>query len=626
MIIRRWLDMLPTMDEDIKQNRFRDWLEGNAGGRKVLDALAWFRLHYRRHLDRYHGWNETFYRICTWVVAVAIVLLVLAALAGTFRVGLRHYRRYQENHWQKEAQAFLARDDYRNAALSARKAITLNPNNVPACRVMAGLADRANSPVALDWLRRIVQNEPTVENKLVLASAGLKYQQPPFPLTVQILHDLTPAATNTAGYQVVAGSLAMQTHRLAEAEAHYEAAARLEPTNGLFRMSVAILRLASTNQTKQVQSRAILEQMRSEDGIGPLALRVLVADRLAHKDAAAANAYSSQLLANPRATLTDQLQHLEILRQLKSDEFRDRLQTVQQQVTTNAPDVAEVPAWMQANGLVAESLDWLTSLPNHLLDQRPVQMALVQGYLQNRQWTAMLNIASQANWGDLEYLRLALVFRAWSQLGSAGLADTSWNAAMGTAAGHRAATIQLLQLAESWHLQQKQEAVLLQMVQESPEDNRARQELESLYFNSGNTLGLHQLYAILNAHFPDAAADKNNLAATALLLKMDVPKARQWAADDYAKDPGDPYVASTYAFALHLQGRDKQGLAVLEKLPPAELAQPSVALYYGVLLAAAGNADKAMPWLQIAQTKGHLLPEEQELLSAALGKGPASRP
>jgi tetratricopeptide (TPR) repeat protein len=349
-----------------------------------------------------------------------VVLLVLAALAGTFRVGLRHYRRYQEIHWQKEAQAFLARDDYRNAALSARKAITLNPNNVPACRIMAGLADRANSPVALDWLRRIVQNEPTVENKLVLASAGLKYQQPPFPLTVQILHDLTPTATNSAGYQVVAGSLAMQTHHLAEAEAHYETAAKLEPTNGLFRMSIAILRLASTNQTEQVQSRAILEKMRSEDGIGPLALRVLVADRLAHKDAAAANIYSSQLLANPRATLADQLQHLEILRHLKSDEFRDRLQTVQQQVTTNAPDVAEVAAWMQANGLVAESLDWLTSLPNHLLDQRPVQMALVQGYLQNRQWTEMLNIASQANWGDLEYLRLALVFRAWSQLGSAG--------------------------------------------------------------------------------------------------------------------------------------------------------------------------------------------------------------
>lgn len=80
------------------------------------------------------------------------------------------------------------------------------------------------------------------------------------------------------------------------------------------------------------------------------------------------------------------------------------------------------------------------------------------------------------------------------------------------------------------------------------------------------------------------------------------------------------------AFALHLQGRDKQGLAVLEKLPPAQLAQPSVALYYGVLLAAAGNADQATPWLQIAQTKGRLLPEEQQLLSTALGKGQTTRP
>jgi hypothetical protein len=253
-------------------------------------------------------------------------------------------------------------------------------------------------------------------------------------------------------------------------------------------------------------------------------------------------------------------------------------------------------------------------------------MALVQGYLQSSQWTSMLNIASQGNWGDLEFLRLALVFRAWSQLGAAGQADINWNSAMSAAADRHEAMTQLLQLAGSWHLQQKQEAVLLQMVQEFPDEGRARQELELLYINSGNTLGLHQLYLILNAHFPDETGYKNNLATTALLLKIDVPKARQWAAEDYAKNPGDPYVASTYAFALHLQGRDKQGLAALEKLQPAELAQPSVALYYGVLLAATGKADEAMPWLQIAQTKGHLMPEEQDLLSTALGKGQAPRP
>jgi hypothetical protein len=75
-----------------------------------------------------------------------------------------------------------------------------------------------------------------------------------------------------------------------------------------------------------------------------------------------------------------------------------------------------------------------------------------------------------------------------------------------------------------------------------------------------------------------------------------------------------------------MQGWDKQGLVVLQRLQPAELAQPSVALYYGVLLAATGKANQAMPWLQIAQTKGHLLPEERELLVTALGKGKPPRP
>ena len=116
----------------------------------------------------------------------------LAALGGTFNAGLRHYRHYREERGQAESQAFLARGDYRNAALSARKTLALNPNNVPACRVLPELANRSNSPLALDWMRRVVQNEPTVENKFILASAGLKYQKPPFPLTVQILMNSRP--------------------------------------------------------------------------------------------------------------------------------------------------------------------------------------------------------------------------------------------------------------------------------------------------------------------------------------------------------------------------------------------------------------------------------------------------
>ena len=614
------------MDEDEKQDRFWDRMEGNAVGRKVLAVMDSLGDWYHRHTSRYYDRSQKRYRFLTRLTALAIVLVVAAVAAGIYRIGLDHYRHYQEGRLQAESQAFMARGDYVNAALTARQALAINPNNVPACRIMAELANHIHSPLTLDWLQRAVQNEPTVENKLILATAALDYQQPPYPLAVQMLDDLAPTASNSADYQAVAASLALHTYHLAEAEAHFEAAAKMEPSNELFQMSLAVLRMDSTNTAEQSQSREVLEKLRTDDNLGVLALRALIADRLLHQDAETAAGYSRQLVTNPHATLADNLQNLGILQQLKSGELDARLQTVEQQVTTNALDVAELSAWMQANGLLAENLDWLTGLPIPLLNERPVEMALAQGYLKDGNWQALQNRASQENWGDLEFLRLAFVFRAMSQLNQTAAAENSWGAAVGEAAGHREDLTQLLQLTESWHLEQKREALLLQMVQQFPDDQQARQDVEMSFFQSGNTLGLHQLYFILNAHFPDNTDYENDLAATSLLLKLDVTKACQWAAETYAREPDNPVEASTYAFALHVQGWDKQGLAVLQKLSPAQLAQPSVALYYGVLLAANGKTDQAQPWLQIAQTKGHLLPEEKQLLAEALGRAGPTQP
>ena len=45
---------------------------------------------------------------------------------------------------------------------------------------------------------------------------------------------------------------------------------------------------------------------------------------------------------------------------------------------------------------------------------------------------------------------------------------------------------------------------------------------------------------------------KNNLAATALLLKTNLTQACQWAAEAYAQSPTNADVVSTYAYSLHL--------------------------------------------------------------------------
>ena len=56
---------------------------------------------------------------------------------------------------------------------------------------------------------------------------------------------------------------------------------------------------------------------------------------------------------------------------------------------------------------------------------------------------------------------------------------------------------------------------------------------------------------------------------------------------------------------------------MLEKLKPDQLANPVTAAYYGVLLAASGDAAKARKYLELA-SRTKMLPEEKALVQAAL--------
>lgn len=551
-------------------------------------------------------------RLWLWLVAILAALVALAA-AGWF--GRTAYKGYKERHSLQQAQTFLASGDYRNALLCARQTLQLNPTNVAACRVMATLADLTHSPAVLDWQRRMALLAPTVENKLLLASSGLRYQSQPFPLTTQILNELAATASNQASYQVVAASRALNLRRLVEAETHFEIAATLEPTNRLYQLNLAIVRLGGTNEAKAAAARTVLEQFRTDASFRLPALRSLVVDRLGHQDAASANDYSTELLATQQATLSDRLQHLSILKQLNRDTFAGGLQAVQQQ--TNAAAVAEVSAWMQANGLLAESIQWLTNLPTSLQAQSPVRVALADGYLQSNDWRALRDFTAKSNWGEMEFLRLALVARAWSQLGVTQVATSNWGAAVNAADNRYGALTVLLGLAKKWEWPREQEDLLQRIAQKFPQDRWAEQALEQRYLLAGNTAALNQLYARLVLLFPAELGFKNNLVATSLLLKTNLNQAYRWAAENYTGHTNDLVLASTYAFALHLQGQTKAGLAVMQKLDDQALAQPSVALYYGLLLQAQGDHETAARFLKIAGTSNQWLPEEKQLLQTA---------
>ena len=546
-------------------------------------------------------------------LAVALVVIVLGLAA--YHWGLPAYRHFKEKRYATEAQAFFERGDYRNALLSARLTLVLNSNNLPACRLMAELHEAGHSPATLDWWRHVAELSPTADNKLILADAGLRYQSPPYPLTSELLNELSPTAAGLPQFHVVSAELALALRHIAEAQSHFEAACRLDPTNRFYQLNLAVIRLGNTNPAAAAEARATLNQFCTDTNLGPVALRSLASDRLAHDDVTGALGYSTQLPAGAQAILSDRLQQLGILKRLHSADLTGQLQALQQQSATNAAQTAQVAEWMAANGLRTEAIGWMNHLPANIQTQLPVRITLADCYLEGEDWKSLRDFASKGSWGETEFLRLAYLSRAWSKLGESMVASGEWSSAVNLANNQFGALNALLELAGRWSLPSEQEDLLWRILRRFPDAAWAQQNLQRLYFASGDTKHLYQLFSERFPHSPQNLDLKNDLAFTALLLKTNLNQACEWAAETYACRTNYPSVVSTYAYALHLQHRDRDGLALLRQLDQTNLEQPSIALYYGVLLAAAGNGDEAAPFLAIAKAKGQFLPEEKQLLT-----------
>ena len=549
-------------------------------------------------------------------IILAGVLAVLGLL-GLWFYARPAYKQHRETRAIEQARSCLAKGDYRNASLSARQTLRFNPRNLEACRIMADLAERSRSPYVLDWRRRIVELDPTIQNKLMLASTALRSQGPPYPLTAQTLDELKDSAANVAAYHAVSAELALRLKKTDEAVARFEQASRLEPTNELHQLNLAVLQLQSTNAGSPAAARATLERLRASTNVGSVALRWLVAESLGREDLASAERFSRQLLANPQSLPDDRLQHLTILQQSKNPEFGPYLKALQQTALTNAAEVYGVSSWMIGHGLAGDALGWLTNCPAKVRAEQPVPLALVDCYLAKKDWGGLETSLQEQKWGDLEFLRFAFLSRTAAEQNQKLAVEARWRTALREAGDRLGPLTSLLSMATSWGRPEAREALLWQIAQRFPKERWTLRELEKSYLAAGNTRGLNKVYSTMTSYAPNNFAAANNLAATSLLLKLNLSKAYESAKEVYSQHPQEGVVASTYAFSLHHQGRTKEGLAVLEKLKPEALETPNVALYYGLLLAETGETNKAVKYLGIAQ-RSDLLPEEKVLAAEAV--------
>lgn len=520
-----------------------------------------------------------------------------------------------------QALQFAQSGDVTNASLAARQALLANPSNLQACRLIGDLADRAGSFHALTWRKRLMDLEPTLSNRLLFAQCAFNRERPPFPATAKVLKEIGGAGASNVTYHSLSSQLALRLNQMSLAEEHLARAAELEPSNVLHQVNLLVFRLTSTNQVEAHLARSELEQLRTQREFTVPVLQSLIADSRAHQDLDRAEGLSAELIAQAGSTFADRLSQVALLWEKKSSRFPAALEMAKACAVTNVIAATSLCGWMNGVGLARDAVDWIRTLPSDFRSTPPLPIVLAESFAQQGDWRALETHAQERRWGDWEALRMAWRARAFERQEDRTGSRLQWQKAVRLASERPAMLLLLARLADDWGWQIETEELLWTLFNDFPGETWVPHMLERLYHLRGNTWGLQKLTSALLQRKPGDPVLENNLAMYSFLLKTDLAVAHATAQRLHRSDPTHPSFLSTYAFSLYLQGRTAEAADLIKSLKERHLEKLSIQAYYGIILAGAGDKEKAKVHLQHA-LDSLLLPEERALVREGLGMKP----
>lgn len=554
-------------------------------------------------------------------LSCAMALLVLGY------TGYRGYQIWKEKHWLSMAKDFAVKADGRNQLLCLQQVLRTNPKNFEACSMMADLTEAARSPSALIWRQRVVESNPKqIENRLALARTALLFQN--YAIATAALDGLEPSARKTADYHNLAGTVAMAMGQPTVAESHFSEAARSEPWNLIPQLNLAVVHLHSTNMINLTEARTSLQKISvsaTNLHLRNQALRELVLDAIRFNQTARALEFSSELLKQTNSAFRDRLLRLAVLHDTKSAQFSSTLATFQNEAAENDGKIFELATWQMANLDIRKTLAWLQSLPQQKQTNQNVAVVMAEAHAQLEEWPTLQATLKSQNWDDLEFLRLAFMTKALRSQNLDAAAKAEWIQSRNAAVTQKARLQMLVQFAAHWKWQSETEELLWLMVNHFPDEQASFRMLARVLYENGRTRPLLSLYQLQAKRKPDDLILKNDLAMAALLLGAPELKPHDLSREVYFKAPTNISFASTYAFALYLQGKSEDALKIFRKFKPEELENPAIAGYYGLVLNATGQKDKAQIYFNWA-LKSKLLPEERQLFEMTRPKSSQSEP
>lgn len=557
----------------------------------------------------HHKIERSFIKIILWTVGVILVL----AVGGTF--GYTSYRNWQQRRLIAKANALVNQGDYKRASLDARRLLQINPTSAEGFRILARISEKAGLRSALDWRRRVMELGVATPNDLVLlARSAIRFDD---RATADVAMSRLPeSAKETAEYHALLADIALTQRDGVEMERQLSEANRLEPENKDYIMRLAALRLGANNPDLRAKGKQTLVELQKDPMLRREATRYLAEDALRQKNTLAALELARQLDSYPNKTYADRLLLLSALQAAFDPGFAPFLEEMQ---TTSAEDPESVGAlitWMNMNNLYREAIAWSTKLAPAVIGNKLVQIALSDSFVTAKDWVGLQRLVNSGNWGTVDFLRNALSARALREQGNEPESAGQWNEAMKKIAANPRHNMMLAETVQKWGW--RNEAIdLLWLVAKDPV--KGDEALGTLYRHFAKNEDTENLYRVLLHRMelhPNDRNVQNNYAQISLLLNLNTERAQKIAREIYEKEPTNPAYASTYAFALHVQGEAKKAVKVLEGLTAEQLHQPEIAAYYGIILAAAGDHARAGEFLDLGE-KATLLPQEKALLEKA---------
>ena len=276
-------------------------------------------------------------------------------------------------------------------------------------------------------------------------------------------------------------------------------------------------------------------------------------------------------------------------------------------------ELAGLVTQLSGKGLAPLVSAWSIGLPPGLVSRPPVCIVIADAHAKASEWARLKEATEGGSWEQLDYLRRAFLSRTLSSLGDADGAADAWRAALSAAEKNPELLETLAKTALEWGWPEKAEQVLWQLASREGCPQSAI-ELLSDFARKRRTAG--QQAQAGGTQPPDGLKmerTRNNALVLALLTRGNDEAIRKLAEAHHGEAQGNAAAAAIHALSMTLQGRGDAALTMMGAFKPEELREPRAALYHGIFLSMARQADQAKEYLEIAASAS-LSPEDKSLL------------